>query len=163
MTNPKIEVDYVTRAGHRLEAVRVLLDRNSFADVVREAQEVVELCLKALLRRSGITVPQLHDVGHILRQERSRLPASVQPDAERMAAISKELRRDREIAFYGAEDIVPSEFYARPEAEKALADARWIHGRVSSVVMTSEGTAQAATPVTPPADGPSKPSPDQDA
>lgn len=134
MTNPRLEIDYVMRAGHRLEALRVLFERDSFADVVREAQEIVELCLKALLRASGVTVPQIHDVGQILLQEVDRLPAAVQADAVRMAEISRDMRRDREIAFYGAEDLVPSEFYGRPEAEKALDGARWIHSRVSSVV-----------------------------
>lgn len=137
MTNPRLEIDYVVRAGHRLEALRVLFERASYADVVREAQEIVELCLKALLRSSGVSVPQIHDVGRILLREVDRLPALVRDDAARMAAISRDSRRDREIAFYGAEDLVPSEFYDKPEAEKAFADAQWIHTRVSTVVKTS--------------------------
>ena len=37
MTNPKLEVDYVVRAGHRLAALRVLVERGAHADVVPEA------------------------------------------------------------------------------------------------------------------------------
>lgn len=134
MTNPKLEIDYVTRAGHRLEALRVLLDRGAHADVMREAQEIIELCLKALLRASGVTVPQIHDVGQILLREADRLPATIRPDAGRMAEISRALRKDREIAFYGSEDLIPSEFYTRADAERAFEDARWVHERVSTVV-----------------------------
>ena len=136
MTNPKLEADYVTRAGHRLAALRVLLERGAHADVMREAQEIIELSLKALLRASGVTVPQIHDVGQIVVREVDRLPVSVRPDAPRMAEISKALRKDREIAFYGSEDLIPSEFYTRADAERAFEDARWVHERVSTVVRT---------------------------
>jgi HEPN domain-containing protein len=134
MTNPKLEADYVVRAGHRLAALRVLVDRGAHADVVREAQEIIELSLKALLRASGITVPQIHDVGQLLMHEVGNLPAAVRVDAARMAEISKALRKDREIAFYGAEDLIPSEFYTEADAARAFADAQWVHERVSSVV-----------------------------
>jgi HEPN domain-containing protein len=134
VTNPKLEVDYVTRAGHRLEALRVLLAREAHADVMREAQEIIELCLKALLRASGVTVPQIHDVGAILVHEVERLPSTMRAHAVRMAEISKALRKDREIAFYGSEDLIPSEFYSRADAERAFADALWVHEHVASVV-----------------------------
>jgi HEPN domain-containing protein len=134
MTNPRLEHDYVMRAGHRLAALRVLLDREAHADVVREAQEIIELSLKALLRASGVTVPQVHDVGQIIVREVDRLPASVRPDVGRLAAISKALRKDREIAFYGSEDLIPSEFYTAEDARKAFDDAQWVYERVSSVV-----------------------------
>ncbi len=85
MTNPSLELDYVTRGGHRLAALRVLLDSDAHADVVREAQKIIELCLKAFLRASGVTVPQIHDVGRIVLREVDRLPVAVRPDASRMA------------------------------------------------------------------------------
>lgn len=56
-----------------------------------------------------------------------------------MADISKALRKDREIAFYGSEDLIPSEFYTRADAEQAFEDARWVHAHVASVVK-SEGS-----------------------
>jgi HEPN domain-containing protein len=138
MTNPKLELDYVTRAGHRFEALRVLLTRGAHADVMREAQEIIELCLKALLRASGVTVPQIHDVSAILMTEAERLPATMRPNATRMAEISKALRKDREIAFYGSEDLIPSEFYTRADAERAFADAQWVLEQVTGVVLRRE-------------------------
>lgn len=101
---------------------------------MREAQEIIELCLKALLGASGITVPQIPDVGALLIQEVDRLPEAVRADAARMAAISKALRKDREIAFYGSEDLIPSEFYTRDDAERAFMDAAWVVQQVAAVV-----------------------------
>lgn len=50
MKNTSLVTDYITRAEHRLAALQVLAERQSWADVVRESQEIVELCLEALLR-----------------------------------------------------------------------------------------------------------------
>ena len=42
----------------------------SWADGVRESQEVVELALKGLLRVSGIEPPRIHDVSEVLMAEK---------------------------------------------------------------------------------------------
>jgi len=136
--NRALAGDHVRRATARLLAIAVLLEARSFADVVRESQEAVELALKGLLRASGIDPPRLHDVSDVLVRERDRLPPGVQDALERMARVSRELRRDRELAFYGAEDLVPSDFYREDDAERALDGARFVVETVASVV-TSEG------------------------
>lgn len=125
MRNPGLALDYVRRARIRLRALDVLFEGESWADVVREAQEIVELTLKALLRTSGIDPPRLHDLSGPLLAERERLPAALRDEVEALAKISRELRRDRELAFYGAEDLTPSGFYSREDAERARAGARW--------------------------------------
>ena len=56
--------------------------------------------------------------------ERERLPVEIHSDLEALAAISRQLRRDRELAFYGAEDLTPSGFYSRDDAEEARTGAR---------------------------------------
>jgi HEPN domain-containing protein len=124
MHNRALAADYLTRATHRLAAIDVLFERESWADVVRESQEVVELTLKSLLRSCSIEVPRIHDVGQILRSESDRLPQTLRPHIEDVAEISRSLRRDRELAFYGSEDLTPSDFYLRPDAELARAGAR---------------------------------------
>ncbi len=134
MKSRNLASDYITRAGHRLAAVELLYERQSFADVVREAQELVELCLKGLLRTARVEVPRLHDVGPILLDARERLPASVQPHAEALAKISKQMRRDRELAFYGSEDLTPTDFYQEEDAKQALEDARWVYSICQAVV-----------------------------
>ncbi len=124
MRNRDLAGDYVQRASIRLEALDVLFDHESWADVVREAQEVVELALKGLLRAHGIEPPRIHDVSEVLLAERDRLPPALQPELEALAAVSRDLRRDRELAFYGAEDLTPSGFYAMPDGERARDGAR---------------------------------------
>lgn len=138
MRNRGLAADYVRRAAVRVQAIKVLHDAGSWADVVRESQEAVELALKGLLRNSGIEPPRLHDVSAILTAERERLPESVHAHVDRMAAISRDLRRDRELAFYGAEDLVPSEFYGEPDALRALEGARFVVETVASVVTASD-------------------------
>ena len=126
MKNRTLASDYLQRATHRLAAIEVLFQRESWADVVRESQEAVELALKSLLRSAGIEVPRIHDVSQILFEERALLPAAIHPHVERLAAISRSLRRDRELAFYGREDLTPSDFYRREDAVQARDDTRWV-------------------------------------
>ncbi len=135
MKNKSLTTDYITRAGHRLAAVELLFSRQSYADVVREAQELVELCLKALLRFSRIEVPRTHDVSTILGEFTSQLPASVQVHAAQLAKVSKEMRRDRELSFYGSEDLTPGEFYQKGDAQEALENAKWVYSICRAAVL----------------------------
>jgi hypothetical protein len=124
MRNLDLAADYLRRAGARLRALDVLFEERSWADVVRESQEVVELALKGLLRASGIEPPRIHDVADVLLAERERLPEKLRSQVEQLAAHSRALRRDRELAFYGAEDLTPSSFYREADAAQARAAAR---------------------------------------
>ena len=124
MRNLDLAKDYIHRAEVRLKALDVLFDHESWADVVRESQEVVELALKALLRACGVDPPRIHDVSDILLAERGRLPEALAEEVETLAKISRDLRRDRELAFYGAEDLTPSGFYSRADGERAREGAR---------------------------------------
>ena len=124
MRNTELAADYIWRATVRLRAVDVLFEAGSWADVVRESQEIVELTLKALLRSIGIDPPRIHDVSDVLVAERERLPGSLAGDLETLTRASRQLRRDRELAFYGAEDLTPSGFYSREDGERARDSAR---------------------------------------
>lgn len=135
MRNRDLAADYVRRARARLRALDVLYEQRSWADVVRESQEVVELALKGLLRTCGIEAPRIHDVSEVLLAERDRLPESLRADIEQLAAVSRELRRDRELAFYGAEDLTPSQFYTEGDAERARSSAVWTVARVAPSVV----------------------------
>lgn len=128
MRNPELADDYLRRAVVRLRAIDVLFEAESWADVVRESQEVVELALKGYLRHLGVAPPRVHDVSDVLLAERSRVPEPLHEDLERMASISRDLRRDRELAFYGAEDLTPTGFYSRSDAERARDGARFVVG-----------------------------------
>ena len=74
MQNRDLAADYVRRASSRLRALDVLFEDESWADVVREAQEIVELALKGLLRSAGVEPPRIHDVADVLLAEQARLP-----------------------------------------------------------------------------------------
>ena len=124
MRSPELAADYVRRARARLAAVDALFVGESWADVVRESQEVVELALKGLLRAMGIEPPRIHDVSEVLMAERERFPKAIQQNLDTLAAGSRTLRRDRELAFYGAEDLTPSGFYTQEDAAAAREIAR---------------------------------------
>ncbi len=130
MRNRALAVDYVRRAAARLGAVDALHAAGSWADVVRESQEVVELALKGLLRAAGVDPPRVHDVAEVLEAERARLPKDLAAEVERLAAASRALRRDRDLAFYGAEDLTPSEFYRQRDADEARDSARMVVAKV---------------------------------
>jgi HEPN domain-containing protein len=134
MQNRDLARDYLRRSEVRLRALAVLFDAESWADVVRESQEVVELTLKGLLRSCGVSPPRVHDVSDVLLAERERLPSGAAAHLERMVAVSRRLRRDRELAFYGAEDLTPSGFYTEEDARAARTDAEDLVGLIAPLV-----------------------------
>ena len=138
MRSPELGADYVRRAKARLAALDALFAARSWADVVRESQEVVELALKGLLRVAGIEPPRIHDVSEVLTAERARLPEAIQPLVDALAQGSRTLRRDRELAFYGAEDLTPSGFYTRQDAIAARDIARKTVAAVAPHALAAE-------------------------
>jgi len=62
MTNISLAQSYLIKAGKRLKILAVLLDDQAYSDVIREAQEIVELSLKGMLRQVGIEPPKWHSV-----------------------------------------------------------------------------------------------------
>jgi len=117
---------YLEKASKRLKALAVLLQERAYSDVIREAQEIVELAQKAMLREIGVEPPKFHDVGPFLLDHAGRLPEEVQPSLKKVAEISGWLRKEREFSFYGDIDFIPTERYTREEAEKAIADAEYV-------------------------------------
>jgi HEPN domain-containing protein len=130
MQNRDLARDYLRRSEARLRALDTLFDQESWADVVREAQEIVELTLKALLRSVGIEPPRIHDVADVLLAEQNSLPEPLANGVTQLADASRGLRRDRELAFYGAEDLTPSDFYRKADAVAARDAARLVVERV---------------------------------
>jgi HEPN domain-containing protein len=126
MTGSSLAQSYFEKARKRLRALGTLFEDDAFSDVVREAQELVELALKGMLRFVGIEPPKQHDVGRLLVQHRDRLPVTVAAAVDRLAEISHRLRKEREFAFYGDEDFVPTDEYTREHAQAALDDARFV-------------------------------------
>jgi HEPN domain-containing protein len=120
MNNPRLGNDYIFRAHGRMKAIETLLQEKLYADVVRECQESCELALKGLIRNAGHSVPHTHEVSQKLLEIKSDLPQNILPHLNELTQISKSLRRDRELSFYGSEDITPSEFYEEHHALDAI-------------------------------------------
>lgn len=124
MTNVDLAKSYLVKAKLRLSVLDLLAAERAWSDVVREAQELVELALKAMLRQVLIDPPKWHDVGPLLLQEAHRFPDPVRGQLERLAADSAWLREHRERAFYGADDAIPTEEYGPADGARALEAAR---------------------------------------
>jgi len=133
MRNAALARDYYQRAKNRILALNTLYDAHAWADVVRESQEVVELALKALLRISNIEVPRIHDVSEVLIAETSIMAKAIQKEIPRFCEISRRLRRDRELSFYGTEDLTPIDFYKEADAKTAREDAQLVVDKLAVV------------------------------
>ncbi len=134
MTNQSLARSYLIKAQKRLKALAVLRDEGAHSDVVREAQEMVELALKGMLRAVGIEPPKFHDVGGLLTEHGAKFSEAVRSQLARAAEISKRLRRERELAFYGDVDFIPTEEYSAADAERAYADAAWLVALASEAI-----------------------------
>jgi HEPN domain-containing protein len=113
----------LVKARKRLKALAVLRDEGAHSDAIREAQELVELALKGTLRAAGIEPPKFPDVGGLLLEQGGKFTPGVRERLPRAAEISERLRRERELAFYGDIDFIPTEEYSAADAERAYADA----------------------------------------
>lgn len=134
MTNQSLARSYLVKAQKRLKALAVLRDEGAHSDVVREAQELVELALKGMLRAVGIEPPKFHDVGGLLTEHDGRFPEAIRVRLPRAAEISKRLRRERELAFYGDIDFIPTEEYSAADAGRAYEEAAWVVALASEVI-----------------------------
>ena len=120
---------YLRRAEARLMAAENALKNGYYPEVVRYSQECVELALKACLRLVGVEYPKVHDVGDVLKAERSRFPSWFRDHVEKLAEISRDLAEKRAPSMYGVEAAgkTPEELFDRADGEKALEDARYVH------------------------------------
>lgn len=135
MTNINLARDYIIKAQTRLEVLEIYLKKEDYSDVIREAQEIVELAQKAMLRQVGIDPPKWHDVGIIILEHKDKFPEEIQKDLPEIAEISRWLRRERELAFYGDIDFIPSEEYTEEDALKAFHGAKKVVGVAKEVVI----------------------------
>jgi len=81
VTSESLARSYLVKAQKRLKALAVLRDEDAHSDVVREAQELVELALKGVLRAIGVEPPKFHDVGGLLIEHRGKLAPEARADS----------------------------------------------------------------------------------
>ena len=126
MSKNRLVKDYIFRAEKRIKMLEFLKNEESYADAVRESQEVVELLLKGLIMSHGLDVPKVHDVSNFIEQNIEIFPEIVKENIEKLKTISKTLRKERELAFYGLIDWIPSEEYTLEDAKRAIEWAKEI-------------------------------------
>jgi HEPN domain-containing protein len=134
VTNGSLAHSYLIKARARLRILPVLREEQAFSDVVREAQEIVELALKGMLRQIGVEPPHWHDVGGLILEHRGRLASITATTADRLADISARLRKEREFAFYGDIDLIPTERYHQLDADQAMAEAEFVVAAAATVI-----------------------------
>ena len=124
MTNHDLAQSYFRKAQDRLDILEILLNKGAYSDVIREAQEIVELSLKGMLRYVGVEPPKYHDVGHLLIEHQERFEYISLEELNKLAKISKELRKERELSFYGDIDFIPTNEYTIDDAKEAIEGAK---------------------------------------
>jgi HEPN domain-containing protein len=126
MTSKDLAQSYFRKSIDRLDILDLLLKKGAHSDVVREAQEIVELCLKGMLRYVGIEPPKYHDVSPLIIEHQERFKDISSEEIMGLAKISKELRKERELAFYGDIDFIPTEEYTLENAREAIEGANFV-------------------------------------
>lgn len=134
MTNGNLAQSYIRKATDRVDILDLLLKKGAYSDVVREAQEIVELCLKGMLRFVGIEPPKFHDVGGLLIEHKDKFLDITTKDIRKMAKISKKLRKERELSFYGDIDFIPTEEYTAKDATDAINSANFIVDKAKALL-----------------------------
>jgi HEPN domain-containing protein len=125
---------YLEKAPVRIKALKFLHQEKGYSDVVWEAQECVAIPLKAVLRCLGIEAPKIHDVNRLLKQRIDLLPKPLKDNLGEVSRISRELRKDRELAFYGAEDWIPTEEYSDQDSLETIQKAERVFEIVSQII-----------------------------
>lgn len=120
MTNDDLSSSYLIKAEKRLKILDILMKEEDYSDVVREAQEIVELAQKSILRKLGIDPPKWHDVSDIILANLELIPDEIHQDIKKIINITKWLRGEREISFYGDIDFIPTSEYDIEDARKAI-------------------------------------------
>ncbi len=134
MSPKDLPAAYLKKCQSRLKALKVLYDDQSYSDVVRESQEVVELCSKGILRIALVDPPHRHDVAEELLQALPQLGKKHQKSIDELATANHWLRREREMSFYGADDFDPTEGYSVKDADRAFSYAELAVKTLSDLV-----------------------------
>lgn len=116
----QLALDYFERPLLRRSVLDRYVELNDYADAVRESQEALELAFNGLLIFSGIDFPKAHDIGKSLASGETTLEFLSQEDLRTLSHQSKVLRKDWELAYYDAEDILPLDYYTAEDAETTI-------------------------------------------
>ncbi len=128
MTNLEMAKSYLKEGMEIFKEAESFYKRKIWHLAVRRAQEAVEMALKGALRYVGIEVPKIHDVGILLKRHRGKFPKGFAQNIDRLASISRKMRKERETSLYGDEETgtPPDEIYVEEDAKIALKEGSLI-------------------------------------
>lgn len=83
------------------------------------------MALEDASRLAGMEVPNMHDVGFVLRKHSAIFPGWFQGGIDCMAGISRALRGEREMSLYGDDRLAvpPEPVFAKVDADETVRDA----------------------------------------
>ena len=130
----------MARASIILQEAEYLEEKEAWNMVVRRSQEAVELAMKCALLWAHIEVPRIHDVGPIMKQYANRYPEPFKSQIPHLSSISRMLRAEREISFYGDEQsgVPPENLYIREDAIEALCNAHEVLKECRELIENSD-------------------------
>jgi HEPN domain-containing protein len=128
MTTDQMAEGYLRLAVVRADVLRAYYDAASWASVVREGQEAVELFLKGALRLVGVEPARTHDPGPALITEAESFPGWFQAHVHDLAFIATNLAGDRGASYYGDERnrIPPDRLFDQAAADRAIEQVRFV-------------------------------------
>lgn len=120
MNNVDMAKLYLRQAEERIRRSEEAMETGNYAYTIRQSQEAVELAIKGALRLVAIEPPKWHDVGPILKKHEELFPEWFKAEVDRLASISRKLRREREPSMYGDEETgtPPDQLYSHMDAEE---------------------------------------------
>ena len=130
MTSIRLAEAFLDRARTRLQALDALRAEADFSDVVREARDIVDLCIRGMLRVMDIEVSRWREAGEILQENIRRFPSEVVAHEERLMGILKDLAQANQIP-PSDEEPVPHAVIEKmniADADRATAEAEWVLG-----------------------------------
>lgn len=132
----KFATSYLSEAEARLKTASKAVKERRYPYALRQSQEAVELSLKAALRLKGIEYPKQHDVSDALSRFSDIFPEWFAELIPKLSQISRSLGEKREGSMYGIDEagMSPDEFISKKDAEKALADARFVYKHCESLL-----------------------------
>lgn len=133
MINRELFEDHIKRAKLRFRILNEYLNEKDYADVIRTSQEIVELIQKAILIKIGIKPPKWHEVIDIILENKEKLSDDINRELVKLRKDSKWLRSQREIAFYGDVDFIPTKDYSLQDARKAISTAEKFLGIIEKI------------------------------
>lgn len=121
MTNFKSGERLLKEAKKIFKEIILAEKGRDFNLAIRRSQEVVELCLKGLLKMMAIDYPKVHDVGGVFEEAIEKRKIKIaKKTIKNILKISTELAKKRAPTFYYEEE------YDQKEAKKAEKEAFWI-------------------------------------